>query len=154
MQKFIRPKIKKYDILKERIGKGMLTENIKVDITGMEIEVAKGTTLLEISKMFNSENKRRPIIAKVNGLYKELTEIANNNDNIEFVDLTDNTANSVYLNGLIFLLNYAFNEIYHGNKIITVKHSADKGLCIETSKKITKEELVTIEDKMKVIVGR
>ena len=32
---------------------GMIVENIKVSINGMEIEVSKGTTLLEISKMFN-----------------------------------------------------------------------------------------------------
>ena len=30
-------------------------QNIKVNIDGMEIEVSKGTTLLEISKMFNKK---------------------------------------------------------------------------------------------------
>ena len=130
----------------------MLVENIKVTISGMEIEVGKNTTLLEISKMFKNDSKRKPVIAKVNGQYKELMEMANNDDNIEFLDLTDATANRVYLSGLIFLLNYAFNEIYHGENIITVKHSADKALCIETSKKITKEELEKVESKMKSIV--
>lgn len=130
----------------------MLVDNIKVTISGMEIEVGKNTTLLEISKMFKNDSKRKPVIAKVNGQYKELMEMANNDDNIEFLDLTDATANRVYLSGLIFLLNYAFNEIYHGENIITVKHSADKALCIETSKKITKEELEKVESKMKSIV--
>ena len=130
----------------------MLDENIKVTVSGMEIEVAKNTTLLEVNKLFKSSNKRKSIIAKVNGNYKELMEIANDNDEIEFCDLTDSTGNRVYLSGLIFLLNYAFNEIYHGDNIITVKHSADKALCVETSKKITKEELVGIEKKMMSIV--
>ena len=50
----------------------MLVENIKVNVDGMEIEVSKGTTLLEISKMFKNKG-RQPIVAIVNdGLY-ELT---------------------------------------------------------------------------------
>ena len=130
----------------------MLTENIKVNITGMEIEVSKGTSLLEISKMFNSNNKRKPIIAKVNGKYIELNECPNNDDNIEFLDLTDYTANSIYLNGLIFLLNYTFNEVFHGKNILTVKHSADKALCVETSEIISKEDLLNVEKKMHSVV--
>ena len=106
----------------------MLTDDIKVSIDGMEIEVSRGTTLLEITKMFNNDDRRKPILAKIGNSYVELSEKANDNDNIHFVDLTDSTANRVYLNGLIFLINYAFNEIYHGDNIITVKHSADKAL--------------------------
>ena len=129
----------------------MLVENIKVNISGMEIEVAKGTSLLEISKMFNTKSIS-PIIAKVNGTVCELSLIPNDNDNIEFLDYTNSIANRVYVSGLILLLNYAFNEIYHGSNVITVKHSADKALCIETSKKITKEELLNVEKKMFSIV--
>lgn len=129
----------------------MLVENIKINISGMEMEVSKGTTLLEISKMFNKKN-RKPIIAKVNGTIHELNTIPNNNDNIEFLDLTDSLANRVYVSGLILLLNYAFNEIYRGKNIITVKHSVDKSLCIETSSKITKSELLSVEKKMQSIV--
>ena len=129
----------------------MLVENIKLNIGGMEIEVSKGTTLLEISKMFNS-NGRKPIIAKVNGYVCELNTVPNENDEIEFLDSSDSTANRVYVNGLILLLNYAFNEIYHGKNIIAVKHSVDKALCIETSNKITKVELNNIEKKMHSVV--
>lgn len=129
----------------------MLVENIKVNISGMEIEVAKGTSLLEISKMFNTK-EHRPIIAKVNGTVCELSLIPNNNDNIEFLDYTNSIANRVYVSGLILLLNYAFNEIFHGSNVITVKHSADKSLCIETSNNITKEDVESIEKKMLSIV--
>ena len=130
----------------------MLVENIKVSISGMEIEVSKGTSLLEISKMFNSDSKKKPIIAKVNGTVTELNNIPNDNDEIEFLDVSDSIANRVYVNGLLLLLNYAFNEIYRGKKVITVKHSVDKALCIEVSDKITKEELAEIEKKMQSIV--
>ena len=62
----------------------MLVDNIKVNIDGMEMEVGKGTTLLEISKMFNTKEKK-PIIAKVNGTIHELSHIPNNNDSIEIL---------------------------------------------------------------------
>lgn len=130
----------------------MIKENIKVTVDGNVIEVIEGTTLLEISKMFYKDGMRKAIIAFVNGKYVELSEVANNKDKITFLDLTNYYANNVYLNGLIFLVNYAFNEIYHGSNVITVKHSADKALCIETSDKITKEDLKLVESKMKSLV--
>ena len=129
----------------------MLEENIKINVDGMEIEVIKGTNLLEISKMFNKKD-RKPILAKINGTICELNTVPKDNDDIEFVDLTNSVANRVYVSGLILLLNYAFNEIYHGKNTITVKHSVDKALCIETSNKITKTELSNIEKKMMSIV--
>ena len=129
----------------------MLVESIKVNVNGMEIEVSKGSTLLEISKMFKSEG-RRSIIAKVNGAITELSNVPNDGDDIDFLDLTDSVASRVYVNGLILLLNYAFNEIYHGKNMITVKHSVDKSLCIETSSKITKTDLANVEKKMRSVV--
>ena len=130
----------------------MLMDNIKVSVNGMEFDVTKGTTYLEISKMFNNKSKRKPILVKVNGRYKELNNLAKNNDDILFCDLTDRIANRVYLNGLILLVNYAFNEVFKGSNTIVVKHSADKALCIETKKKITETELKEVEKKMYSIV--
>ena len=129
----------------------MLVENIKVIINGEKVEVSRGTNLLEISKMFKNKG-RSPIVAIVNDTMCELNEIPNENDNIEFLDLTSSRANRVYVNGLILLINYAFNDIYHGKNRITVKHSVDKSICIETDKKITKEELADVEKKMHAIV--
>ncbi len=129
----------------------MFSDKIEVSVNGMSMDIAKGTTLLEVSKMFSSEG-RPSIIAKVDGHYVEMTEVARPNTEIELCDLTDYYANRVYVNGLIYLLNYAFNELYKGKNMIIVKHSADKAICIETTKKITKEELKQVSAKMKSIV--
>ena len=129
----------------------MFSDKIEVSVNGMSMDIAKGTTLLEVSKMFSSEG-RPSIIAKVDGHYVEMTEVARPNTEIELCDLTDFYANRVYVNGLIYLLNYAFNELYKGKNMIIVKHSADKAICIETTKKITKEELKQVSAKMKSIV--
>ena len=72
-----------------------------------------------------------------NGKYKELSHVAKDGDKAYFCDLTDKIANRVYLNGLVFLTKYAFNELFHGKNSIMVKHSADKALCIQTVNKIT-----------------
>ena len=129
----------------------MFSEKIEVSVNGMSMDIAKGTTLLEVSKMFSTEG-RPSIIAKVDGHYTEMNEVARPNTNIELCDLTDYYANRVYVNGLIYLINYAFNEIFKGKNMIIVKHSADKAICIETTKKITKEELKDVSAKMKSIV--
>lgn len=129
----------------------MLVENIKINIDDMEIEVSKGTPLLEISKMFKNKG-RKPIVAIVNDTISELSYIPNEGDNIEFLDCIEAHANRIYVNGLILLINYAFNEIYRGKKRITVKHSVDKSICIETDEKITKEELKAVEKKMEALV--
>ena len=129
----------------------MLSDVIKVSVGGMEIEITKGTTLLEISKMFNKEG-RPAVIAKVGNHFVELNEVALPGSKIEFCDVTHYYANRVYASGLIFLINYAFNEIFRGKNTIIVKHSADRSICIETTKPITKEDIKKVEDKMKSIV--
>jgi len=129
----------------------MIVENIKINIDGMQMEVARGTSLLEISKMFKSRGKK-PIVALVNDIVNELSYIPKEDDNITFLDVTHPSANRIYVNGLILLLNYAFNELFHGENIITVKHSVDKAICLETSKKITKEDLIKVSKKIDAIV--
>lgn len=129
----------------------MLSDVIKISVSGMEMEVTKGTTLLEISKMFNKEG-RPAVIAKVGNHFVELNEVALPGSEIEFCDVTHYYANRVYASGLIFLINYAFNEIFRGKNTIVVKHSADRSICIETTKPITKEDIKKVEDKMKSIV--
>ncbi len=129
----------------------MLVENMKVNISGMEIEVSRETPLLEISKLFKNEG-RKPVVALVNDIVCELSHIPNENDNIEFLDSTSPHANRIYVNGLILLLNYTFNELYHDKNRITVKHSVDKAVCVEVDNKITKEDLADIEKKMRVVV--
>ena len=129
----------------------MIVDSIKVNVSGMEIEVSRGTTLLEISKMFKSKG-RKPIVGLVNDAVHELSYVPNENDNIEFLDVTNSSANRIYVNGLILLINYAFNELYRNKNRIIVKHSVDKAICIETEQKITKEELINVEKKMQAVV--
>ena len=127
--------------------------NIKVIINNEEVEVVRGTTLLELSKKYKDDYKYEIILAKVDGEYKELVETITKECEIEFFDLTNHDANAVYLNGLKYVTLYAFKRTFGYSSDIIVRHSLDKGLYIETTTKITEEDIKKIEEEMKKIVA-
>ncbi len=129
-----------------------MLENIKVYVDEKEEIIKKGITLLELSKMYDNMFLHKIIIAKVDGEYHELNDPINKTCHIEFFDLTDNFANRVYLNGLVYLTNYCFKEVFGTKGYLNTKHSADKGLYIESSIKLTREMLQILEDKMQEVV--
>lgn len=127
--------------------------NVKVTINGKTIEIASGTTLLELAKNYSSDFKYSIILAKVNESYKELHEQIKKDCTVEFFDLKDRNANRIYLNGLIYLTIYAASKVLRKNKL-TVLHSLDKGLYIETSKEVSKEDIINLEKEMLNIVNQ
>lgn len=129
-----------------------MLESIKVVVDGKNITVKKGISLLELSKMYNNEFFHSIIIAKVDNEYHELNDIISKPCTIEFFDLTTAFANRVYLNGLIYLINYCFFELYKKKGYLLTRHSADKGLYIEASCKLTKEMVDKLEVKMHEVV--
>ena len=126
---------------------------IKVKINNTAIDVNRGITLEELAKNYQNNFKYEIILAKVDGIYKELTETIHKDCTIEFFDLTDRGANQVYLNGLIYLTVYAYKLLFGRTNDIKINHSLDKGLYIETSLKLQEEDLVKLEEKMKTLVN-
>ena len=130
----------------------MNMDSVKVTVNGNTLEVTKGTTLEELSKLYQNDFKYEIILAKVNGIYEELTKVITRDCVVEFFDLTEKGANQVFLNGLIYLVIYATKKLF-GNQIeIKVNHSLDKGLYIETSRRITEESIQKLEMEMRKIV--
>ena len=110
-----------------------MLESIKVWVDEKETIVKKGITLLELSKMYDELFLHKIIIAKVDGEYHELNDVITKPCHIEFYDLTSRFANRVYLNGLVFLVNYCFQELFKKKGYLLTRHSADKGLYIEAT---------------------
>lgn len=125
---------------------------LTVNINDNQVEVDYGTTLETISKNYQQNFKYDIIVAKVDGIYKELTETVTKNCKIEFFDLTYRGANSIYLNGLVYLMIYAFKQVFGSSSNLKVSHSLDKGLYIEPTIKITEEDIKVLEVKMKDLV--
>ena len=127
-------------------------DSVKVSVNGNIIEVTDGTSLEELSKLYQDDFKYDIILAKVDGIYEELNETIHKDCTVEFFDLTDKGANQVYLNGLIYLVIYATKRLFGRQIEIKVNHSIDKGLYIETSRKITEESIEKLELEMRKIV--
>ena len=116
-------------------------------------QVAKGTTLLELSLKVEHELKYAPLVALVDGHLRELSTSLNNNCKVQFLDLTNFLANKVYGRGLCFVLSYAIKELY-GNKVsMRVRNSFDKGTFIELSNIVVTDDVVkAITRKMQEVV--
>lgn len=127
-------------------------DSVKVCVNGNIIEVTDGTSLEELSKLYQDDFKYDIILAKVDGIYEELNETIHKDCTVEFLDLTDKGTNQVYLNGLIYLVIYATKRLFGRQIEIKVNHSIDKGLYIETSRKITEESIEKLELEMRKIV--
>ena len=85
---------------------------IKVTINKKELEIKENTLLKDLVSDFQKDYKNEIILAKVDGIYKELNDRVKKECDIEFFDLTDCGANKVYLNGLILLTVYAYKKIF------------------------------------------
>ena len=126
---------------------------IKVTINKKELEIKENALLKDLVNDFQKDYKNEIILAKVDGIYKELNDRVKKECNIEFFDLTDCGANKVYLNGLILLTVYAYKKIFGFKENIVIRHSLDKGIYIETSNPITLDQVERLEDVMHNVVN-
>lgn len=128
-----------------------MIDSISITIDNKKIEVSKGTTLLELSKMVQEHYDLPIILAKVDDQYKELSFVLLNDARVEFLTLKDRQGNRAYLSGLVYMLVYAARKVLKNNEL-TVQHSIDKGLYISAKKKITPEQIALLKEEMKNIV--
>lgn len=126
---------------------------ITITVGTDNIQVDRGTTLQQLSTSYQQNFKYEIILAKVDGIYKELTDTLHKDCRVEFLDLTERGANRIFLNGLIFLTVYAAKQLFGSNMELKVNHSLDKGLYIESNIKLTEEDLNHLELKMREIVA-
>ena len=129
-----------------------MLESIKVVVNGHPTTIKRGITLLELSKMYESDYLHKIIVAKVDSEFHELNDQINKSCQIEFFDLTNSFANRVYLNGLIFLTNFCFAELFGKKGYLLTRYSADKALYMDATCKITREMVSALEAKMNEIV--
>lgn len=123
--------------------------SITVKYKGEKYTYPKGSSLLDISKDFQSEFKEKIIVGMVDGDICDLSHNVFNNSEVDFFDRTSSIGNKVYESGLLFILSIAFKEVLK-SKII-VKYSLDTGIFIKTEKLISSDDLDIIKNKVKEI---
>lgn len=111
----------------------------------------KNTTYYEISKDFCKGQK--PIVVKANNDIRELSDKVVYSQKLEFLDCMSSIGNSIYENGLNYVLEYAFKRVCGNEAKIKCEHSADKGLYFSVSGiNIDQTILNDIKNEMKQII--
>ena len=129
-----------------------MIEAIEVTINNQKYRVSSGVTLEEVAAQFQKEYKYPILLAKVNGITKELSCKVQDSSNIEFLDLTSKEGNRTHISGLTYILLYAVKRLYGKDANIYVQHSLDKGIYVETSFKLTPSKIENIKAEMDRIV--
>ena len=129
-----------------------MIETIEVTIHGKKYQMSKGRTLDDISKEFQKEYKYPILLASVNNKLKELNYKVNDDATIEFFDLTSKSGNRTLISGLTYVLLYAIKKLYGDDADMSVQHSLDKGIYIETNFRLTENKVKNIKEMMKNIV--
>ena len=135
------------------IVKGWLDVMITItDDFGKKLEFEKNITYYEISKGFNLGKEILGV--KINNEVFSLSEKANQDSKITFIDLNDLTGNKIYKSGLEFIFEVALKEVFP-NLEITYQHSVPKGVLGEIvgDKVITQEDLGKIKSVMARIIS-
>lgn len=88
-----------------------MAEKVKVTLYDSEIEVERGTTLLELAKQYQCKEDNDIILAVVNGKLRELPRVINKPCEIKFLTTADKAGKKTYVRGLVLLLLKSLYEV-------------------------------------------
>jgi len=89
-----------------------MTEMVNVTLNNRQIEVRKGTRLLDICKEYQSSNDEADIVlALVDGKLRELSRTVKKSCTIEFVTTKDENGKKTYARGMILVLIKAVYDV-------------------------------------------
>lgn len=128
-----------------------------VEVNGKKITVEEKTTLLELSKKFQSEEKYDIILAIQNDKLSELSKKVKENSRICFLTTNSNIGSHTYKRSLTLLLVKAFDDIWEKNRDnkINVMYSVSKGYYCEINSntvQISQELLDKVKQRMLELV--
>ncbi len=128
-----------------------------ITVLGEKIELTKSTTLLELSKKFQSYFSNEIILAKVNNRLSDLSEIIypENDCRIEFLDISNPNGYRTYQRSVVFLLIYAIKLLCGEKTRVIIEHSINKNYyCEIDSVPVTPNLLRQIEKKMYEVIDQ
>ena len=119
---------------------------VKVVIDNETYDFDKGITLNEIASKYYTGDIPR-VCAKLDNEYATLGDSVDRDCNIEFLTYMNPVGNRTYQKGLMFLLAYAFKELYGYNNVVKMCHPIDKGILIRTSCSFNQDNLNKLKEK-------
>ena len=123
---------------------------INVILNEERFEFDNGTTLKEISN--NVEGKYPFLVGYIDNEIFPLNSKVSKDCKVRFIDLMDPIGNRIYQKALIFILVYAFKELFGYGYNVKACHSIDKGIKIRSNLKLTEERLAKIKAKMQEVI--
>ncbi|MGI6188376.1 MAG: nucleoside kinase [Clostridiales bacterium] len=132
-----------------------MKETIMVKV-GNEIKTCpKGISLEELSRQYAHKYTAQIVAAIVDNKMSELTQVLDNDCQVEFIDRSTGDGERVYLRGLIFIFIRACRELFPGCRVV-VEHSMNKGIYCEVHGDFTlsPRQVSRIEKRMREIVER
>jgi uridine kinase len=114
-----------------------------------------GTSLLEISRDFQDKFPSNIVAARVNNMLRELTYIPEGDVELEFVDLTSEDGERIYVRSLSCVFIRAAREIIKGCRV-SIEHSLGNGIYCEIhgDRSITESDVLAIEKRMREIIQK
>ncbi len=125
---------------------------INVLINNEKYDFDKGITLGEIaSKVY--DDKFPALASFVDNEIFSLDKKINNDCSVKFVNVLDPVGNRIYQKGLLFVLVYAFKELFGYGYHVKACHSIDKAIKIRTNLKLNYERINKLKDKMREVIN-
>jgi len=128
-----------------------MADMIKVAVCGETMMVARETTLAEIAARCTNVPAHPVLIARVNGVLREMHLPVHDDCEISFLDFTSPNGFRVYQRSVAFLMIYAAKELLGRKVRIVVEHSINKNYyceILEDGITVTPELVAQIEAKM------
>lgn len=130
----------------------------KVKITlpdGSAKEYDKGITPLEVAKSISGRLAKEALISEIDGIMKELNTPINKDCELKLYTFKDEKGKEVYWHSSSHLMAHAVKELYPEAKF-GVGPAIENGFYydIDINEKLSEEDLVKIENKMKEIIER
>lgn len=127
---------------------------MEIIINNEKLKIENGIKLKELVPIFQKNYKYKIICAQVGNSIKDLNYEITKPCEIKFLQVTDHTANRIYINSLIYVTIYAYKELFGKDKDIRIEHSLDKGIYITTDIDLTDEIINNLKEKIKEIVNK
>lgn len=132
-------------------------KQIKVNVMGKELEINKGTTLLELSRIYQDSFISPIIIAIVDNKLKELSYTVEEPCHISFLDITDKDGYKTYQRSILFVMVKAIRDVIGKEAYVEtiIHYSINSGIyCEIKSKEILNEELLEkIKQRMEELIA-
>ena len=124
----------------------------------LALQVDEGSTLEELRNQYRSQLQTDILAARISRTERRVISLREKivkEEDYEFLDMSEPSANQLYQRSLIFMYLKAVHDVLGGNRVI-IANSLNKGIYTEirSSEPVTEEQVRQLEAYMKEMVER